>query len=120
MRSIPKLSLVALAIGLCWSATADAKPPEIFPLSKVQRGQKGYGLSTFQGTEPERWEFEVVGVLENFRPKMSIVLVKSDDPKMQTTGFWRGMSGSPLFIDDKLVCAFSYLADGHSVFFREF
>jgi len=108
VRSNSTLTLVAAALGTLWSASAYAKPPEIFPLSEVRRGQTGYGLSTFQGTEPERWEFEVVGVMKNFRPKMDIILVKSDDPKMQTSGFWRGMSGSPLFIDDKLVCAFSY------------
>ncbi len=99
--------VVAAAVVLT-SARAEANKPEIFPLSKVKRGQKGYGLSTFAGTKPERWEFEVVGVMKNFRPKMSIILVKSADEKMQLPGFWRGMSGSPLFIDDKLVCAFSY------------
>ena len=100
--------LVLAATALLGSSVATADKAEIFPLSKVKRGQKGYGLSTFEGTTPERWEFEVVGVMKNFRPKMSIILVKSDDPKMQLPGFWRGMSGSPLFIDDKLACAFSY------------
>jgi hypothetical protein len=91
-----------------FATSARAEPPEIFPLAKVRAGQKGYGLSTRVGTTPERWEFEVVGVMKNFRPKMSIILVKSDDPSMEVPGFWRGMSGSPLFIDGKLACAFSY------------
>lgn len=82
--------------------------PEIFPLSKVRRGQKGYGLTTMQGTTPERFEFEVISVNRNFLPKMDIILVKSDDPKVQISGFWQGMSGSPLFIENKLTCAFSY------------
>ncbi len=84
------------------------KPPEIFPLEKVRRGQKGYGLTTFQGTKPERFEFEVVGVAKKLLPKMDIILVKSEDPKFNVTGFWRGMSGSPLFIDGKLACAYAY------------
>ena len=84
------------------------KPPQIFPLEKVRRGQKGYGLTTFQGTNPERFEFEVVGVAKNLLPKMDIILVKSDDPKFNVSGFWRGMSGSPLFIDGKLACAYAY------------
>lgn len=83
-------------------------PPEIFPLDKVRRGQTGYGVTTMQGTKPERFEFEVIGVAKNFLPKMDIILVKSDDPKLAITGFWRGMSGSPLFIEGKLACAFSY------------
>ncbi|HKE17603.1 MAG TPA: hypothetical protein VKB80_22160 [Kofleriaceae bacterium] len=61
-----------------------------------------------QGTTPERFEFEVVGVTRNFLPKMDIILVKSKDKKLEVTGFWQGMSGSPLFIDGKLACAFSY------------
>jgi len=77
-------------------------------VSKVQRGQTGYGLTTFAGTTPERFTFEVVAVMKNFLPKQDIILVKSDDPKFAISGFWQGMSGSPLYLDDKLVCAFSY------------
>lgn len=96
--------LVALATAL----PAMAKPTEIYPLEKVRRGQIGYGMTTMQGTTPERFEFEVIGVAKNFLPKMDIILVKSDDPKVQVSGFWRGMSGSPLYIEGKLTCAFSY------------
>jgi hypothetical protein len=90
------------------AAVAYAQPTEIFPVSKVQRGQTGYGLTTFAGTKPERFTFEVVSVVKNFLPKQDIILVKSDDPKLAVSGFWQGMSGSPLYLDDKLVCAFSY------------
>jgi hypothetical protein len=90
------------------AAVAHAQPTEIFPVSKVQRGQTGYGLTTFAGTKPERFTFEVVSVVRNFLPKQDIILVKSDDPKLAVSGFWQGMSGSPLYLDDKLVCAFSY------------
>ncbi len=82
--------------------------PEIYPLAKVRPGQTGYGLTTMSGTKPERFTFEVVSVVHNFLPKQDIILVKSDDPKLAVTGFWQGMSGSPLFIEDKLTCAFSY------------
>ena len=90
------------------AATAGSNNVATFPLSQVRRGQKGYGLTTMQGTTPERFEFEVIGVTKNFLPKMDIILVKSQDKKLEVTGFWQGMSGSPLFIDGKLACAFSY------------
>ena len=106
MRGIAQL---CAAIGvLATASVAQAGPTEIYPLSKVQRGQTGYGMTTFAGTTPERFTFEVVSVVHNFLPKQDIILVKSADPKLQTSGFWQGMSGSPLYIDDKLVCAFSY------------
>ena len=100
-----------MALGaVAWAAIAPeaSATPKVFPLSKVKRGQKGYGLTTIQGTVPERFGFEVIGITRNFLPKMDIILVKSDDPKLKVSGFWQGMSGSPLFIDEQLVCAFSY------------
>ncbi len=105
LKTLPVLAALG---ALALAGTARAQPPEIYPLSKVKRGQKGYGLTTRAGTTPFRFTFEVLGVSHNFIPKMDIILVKSDDPEMQHTGFWQGMSGSPLFIDGKLVCAFSY------------
>ncbi|HTR56259.1 MAG TPA: hypothetical protein VMJ10_36550 [Kofleriaceae bacterium] len=102
-----RLAAVVLGAGMLCAATAHASP-DTYPLSKVHRGQTGYGMTTIAGTTPERFTFEVVDVVHEFLPKQDIILVKSDDPKMQVTGFWRGMSGSPLYIEDKLVCAFSY------------
>ncbi|HEX7702420.1 MAG TPA: hypothetical protein VF403_16890, partial [Kofleriaceae bacterium] len=97
--------LVAMVGILGGVATA---APDTFPLDKVKRGQTGYGMTTFAGTKPERFTFEVISVVHNFLPKQDIILVKSDDPKMQVSGFWQGMSGSPLYVDDKMMCAFSY------------
>ncbi len=96
----------ALVLGI--GAAAAAAPPEVYPLAKVKRGQTGYGMTTMKGSTPERFTFEVVDVMHNFLPKQDIILVKSDDPKLAVTGFWQGMSGSPLYIDDKVACAFSY------------
>lgn len=103
------MALGAAVLGACVLSAASAQAaPETYPLEKVKRGQTGYGLTTMAGTKPERFTFEVVSVVRNFLPKMDIILVKSDDKKLAVTGFWQGMSGSPLYIEDKLVCAFSY------------
>lgn len=93
---------------LCAPIHVAHSAPETYPLANIRRGQTGYGLTTISGTKPERFGFEVVSVIHNFLPKQDIVLVKSDDPKLAVSGFWQGMSGSPLFIEDKLACAFSY------------
>jgi hypothetical protein len=99
----------AVLLGLLWAPNSAAlAAPETYPLAKVRRGQTGYGLTTIAGTQPERFAFEVVSVVRNFLPKQDIILVKSSDPKLAVTGFWQGMSGSPLFIEDKVACAFSY------------
>jgi hypothetical protein len=99
----------AAVLGACLVLGSRAHAsPEIYPLANVRPGQTGYGLTTSSGTKPERFTFEVVSVVHNFLPKQDIILVKSDDPKLAVTGFWQGMSGSPLYIEDKLTCAFSY------------
>src|SRR5688500_2311144 len=100
--------LVLGGLTLVLARPAAAEKPEIFPLSEVKRGLKGYGMTTFAGTAPERFEFEVVGVLDNMLPGLDIIIVKSEDPKLAVTGWWAGSSGSPLYIDGKLLCAFSY------------
>jgi hypothetical protein len=101
-------AVIAGLLPLAAASTAHAKGPDVYPVSQVKKGQKGYGLTVFQGTTPERFEFEIVGVMKNYLPKMDLVLVKSDDPKITATGFAKGMSGSPLYIDGKVLCAFSY------------
>ena len=105
---MPRNHLLGVAAVLALSTSAAAAAPEIYPLSKVRRGQTGYGMTTFVGATPERFEFEVVNIQKNFVPGLDIILVQSKDPKLAVSGFWRGMSGSPLYIDDKLACAFSY------------
>jgi hypothetical protein len=103
------MRLAAAVLGVCWLLGSSAfASPDTYPLDKVKAGQTGYGLTTMSGTKPERFTFEVVSVVHNFLPKQDIILVKSDDKKLAVTGFWQGMSGSPLYIDNKLVCAFSY------------
>lgn len=101
------LRLLAAVGVMAWALPASAAP-EVYPVDKLQRGQTCYGYTTFAGGKPERFTCEIVSVAKNYMPKMDLIFVKSDDPKFATTGFWAGMSGSPLYIDDKVVCAFSY------------
>jgi hypothetical protein len=105
MRGLVRLCAAAAILA---SAIPARAAPDSYPLDKVRRGQTGYGMATFHGTKPERFTFEVVSVVRNFLPKQDIILIKSDDPKLAVSGFWQGSSGSPLYLDDKLLCAFSY------------
>jgi hypothetical protein len=104
MRRLAPAALLALP----FLPAAKAQGPEIFPLAQVHPGLKGYGLTVFNGMKPEKFDFEVVGVAHDMMPKMDIIIVKSDDPKLQESGFAHGMSGSPLYVDGKVLCAFAY------------
>lgn len=112
--------LAGLALGLAVPGrAAEAKAPDgaaaIFagaqptiPVSEVQRGQKGYGLSVFAGTEPERFDVEVVGVMRNVNPGLSFILARLSGHGLEKSGVARGMSGSPVYIDGKLAGAVAF------------
>ncbi len=88
-------------------ARGDAKPSTI-AVSEIKDGMKGYGLTVFKGTEPERFDVEVVGVLNNFRPGQELILVKTPHPRLNVTKNVRGMSGSPIYLDGRLAGAYAY------------
>jgi hypothetical protein len=75
----------------------------------VQVGMKGVAYTVFQGTQPESMGVEVLGVLKNFNgPKSDVVLVRLKGEKAEYTGVVAGMSGSPVYIDGKLLGAIAY------------
>jgi hypothetical protein len=68
----------------------------------------GQAWTVFRGTKPEPFTVRVVSVIPNFLPKQDIILVRSDDPKVQSVGIAAGMSGSPVYVDGKLMGAIAY------------
>ncbi len=88
-------------------ARGDAKAKTI-SVDEIKDGMKGYGLTVFKGTEPERFDVEVVGVLKNFRPSQELILVKTPHPRLNVTKNVRGMSGSPIYLDGRLAGAYAY------------
>jgi hypothetical protein len=108
---LPAALLAGFAVALGASlplARADAKPPTI-GVNEIHEGMKGYGLTVFKGTEPERFDVEIVGILHNFRPGQDLILIKTPHPRLQVTKAVAGMSGSPIFLDGgRLAGAYSY------------
>ena len=79
------------------------------PVAQIHAGMHGVAYTVFQGTQPERMEVEVLGVLKNANgPKGDIVLVRLQGPKVEYTGVVAGMSGSPVYIDGKLAGAIAF------------
>ena len=102
-RRISALALGLLALGLAAQAAT-----LILPLSQVKPGMKGRGKSVFQGQVVEEFEAEILGVLENTQPKRSIILARLRGRGLESTGIIAGMSGSPVYIDGKLIGAVAY------------
>jgi hypothetical protein len=87
----------------------DPAPTKIMKVDEVRPGMKGVGYTVFQGTKPEPMGVEVLGVLRNLNgPKSDVVLVKLVGEKPEFTGVVAGMSGSPVYIDGKLLGAIAY------------
>src|SRR5690606_26718624 len=102
-----------LLLGLAMPAPAlvgEQPAPRIATMSvdELRPGMIGYGLSVFAGTEPERFEVEILGVLKNAFADGDMIIVRLDHGQLLNIGGVAGMSGSPIFIDEKLIGAFSY------------
>jgi hypothetical protein len=66
---------------------------------------RGTGRTVFSGNRIDEFQVEILGVLENFGPKESLILARLSGGPLEHTGVMQGMSGSPVYIDGKLVGA---------------
>jgi hypothetical protein len=112
-RLVP-LSIVAgavasagLGVGLA-HALPGSEPGDTLPLSEVKPGMKGYGLTVFSGTTPEKFDIEVISTLHNFRPSQDLVLIKTPNPRLNIARTVAGMSGSPIYLNGKMIGAYAY------------
>ncbi len=105
-----RLFLCSLLVGLLWQVVFALSPNDILPPEKIRPGMKGYGLSVFKGTTIEKFPITVIGVLERFDFDMDAILIRIDGGTViqRKSGVIAGMSGSPIFINGKLVGAISF------------
>lgn len=86
-----------------------AATDETMPLSDIKPGMKGEWRTTIQGTAIQTFSLEVLGVMQNFiGPQHAVILCQATDPSQIENGPVAGMSGSPVYIDGKLVGAYAY------------
>jgi hypothetical protein len=74
----------------------------------VRPGLLGEAVTVFEGVKPEAFKVRVLSVVPNFLPKQDIILVRAEDPRVATCGIAAGMSGSPVYVDGKLMGAIAY------------
>ena len=107
--------IVLLSSGLlpAQSTPAPAGPPPssggFFPLSEVRRGMTATAWTVFTGTKPEPMDVEILGVLRGARgPGHDMILAQLHGAKPEYTGVVAGMSGSPVYIGNRLLGSLSY------------
>src|SRR5215467_2637669 len=77
---------------------------EIFPLKDIKPGMQATAWTVFQGTQPEPVPIEIIGIWKKSNGPNDVILAKMLG-KAKETGVAAGMSGSPVYIDGKLVGA---------------
>jgi hypothetical protein len=85
-------------------------PPDvaIFPLEDLKPGMKGVGRTVFANQKLETFEVEIIGALENSAPRQTMVMARLKGGPLADTGVIAGMSGSPVYIDGKLLGAVAF------------
>ena len=79
---------------------------KFFPLDQVRAGLKGVGRTVFEGDRIDEFQVEILGVLKNaVAPKQDLILARLSGGPLEKTGVIAGMSGSPVYIEGKLVGA---------------
>src|SRR6187549_2140086 len=97
------VALAALAIARVPAATP------LMPIGEVKPGMVGVGRTVFEGAEMKDFKVHILGVLKNVQaPQRNLILARLEGGPLAETGVIAGMSGSPVYIDGRLVGAVSY------------
>jgi hypothetical protein len=103
MISLP--ALLVLAALSAPSGPGGGASPAVAP---VVAGEKGWGLTVFRGTVPERFEVEMLGTLEGMTPSGALHLARVSGAGLEKSGIVAGMSGSPIWVGERLVGALAF------------
>lgn len=104
------LTVVALfTVGQPASASPFPLPDTaIMTPDQLEEGMTGYGKTVFYGQSIDTFGVRVVGVLENAMPDQDFIIIEANHPLLKETKIMSGMSGSPIFINGKLIGALAY------------
>jgi len=107
---ISALSLSVFAQTAAHSVSiADKGTSSFMALSQLKEGMRGTARTVFRGSEAEEFNVEILGVIPGaIGPKQDLIVGRLSGGGADRTSVFAGMSGSPVYIDGKLVGAISY------------
>ena len=117
MKSLANVLLIAIVIAVAGGISVAQKPvvnatvrdSRLFALEDLRPGMKGTAQTVFSGTEPQEFGVEILGVLPGFPgPRQSAIIARLSGSNVEKTGVFAGMSGSPVYIDNRLVGAIAF------------
>src|SRR5262245_1461218 len=103
------VSLLNLSASAQTAQSAPKSGLQTMPVSEIHPGMRGVAYTVFEGVKPEAMDVEILGVMRNANgPKSDLILVRLRGEKPEYSGVVAGMSGSPVYVDGKLIGALSY------------
>ena len=108
-RAFFAAALLAVQLS-CVAWAAPFRPTEpVMPLSQIKAGMKGYGKTVFSGSTVKQFPIEVLGVVSKKDRPSKLVLIRASGPDIDKAGgLATGMSGTPIYVDGKLIGAFAF------------
>jgi SpoIVB peptidase S55 len=105
-----KVKTAAAALALVASiGTAPRATTPLMPVDEIRPGMVGVGRTVFEGAELQEFKVHILGVLRNVQgPKRDLILARLEGGPLANTGVAQGMSGSPVYVDGRLIGAVSY------------
>lgn len=105
-----KKSLLAFFVFLVFSqlGVAETFSTAFLPVDQIETGMRGKGKTFLQDDRSEEFDVEILGVMHNWQPQRDLILARLQSDVLGRAGVIQGMSGSPVYIDDKLIGAVSY------------
>ncbi len=109
-RQLPYLFMVLgfFSVFISSSKTLILAAENIMNIEEIVPGMKGYGKTVFTGDRVEMFNVEVLGILRNWEAKSNMILIKMSGDPLEKSGIIAGMSGSPVYIDNRLIGAVAY------------
>jgi len=98
---------ILLALVL-FGFAAELAALETIKISEIKPGMKGYGLTVFKGFEIEKFDVEVIDIMPRALPDVDMILVRCSGAGLEKSKLIAGMSGSPIYLEDKLAGAIAY------------
>src|SRR6202795_4631066 len=109
MKTFSRGALAACVLFTLRAGTAAAQPFDILPEEQIVAGMKGYGVTDMgDGKGIQRFDVEILGLLKRYAPGQDLILGRVSGIGLDKAGIIAGMSGSPIYVDGKLVGALAY------------
>src|SRR5947207_15767874 len=99
----------ALSVSLALLVVSLPAAAPYFPIDQIKPGMVATGFTVWQGSKVEEFKVNILGVLRNvIGPRRDLILARLEGGPLADTGVIAGMSGSPVYIDGRMVGAISY------------